>query len=156
MGLAKNLDHVAVTVSDLDRSVDFYTNLLGFEEVERHRLEGQEISAMAGKPNIIMQVVRLATPETPNILLDLQLYIEPPASVSDATLGMANHGHLCYGVSDLEAAHKDLTQKGVEFVSEPVIFDLGEEWDYGALKVVFLKDPDGFIIELVEMPEKKG
>ena len=60
------------------------------------------------------------------------------------------------GVNDLEAAHKELTEKGVEFVSEPVVFDLGEEWDYGALKVVFLKDPDGFIIELMEMPEKKG
>jgi len=155
MSLIKNLDHVAVTVSDLDSSLHFYTNLLGFEEVERHRLEGQTISAMAGKSNVIMQVVRLATPETPNILLDLQLYIEPPGGVSNAELGMANHAHLCYSVSDLEAAHKDLTQKGVEFVSEPVIFDLGEQWDYGALKVVFLKDPDGFIIELIELPKKK-
>ena len=156
MGLVKNLDHVAVTVSDLDRSLDFYTNVLGFEEMERHRLEGQEISAMAGKPKVIMQVVRLAPPDTPNILLDLQLYIEPSGSISDAALGMANQGHFCYGVNDLEAAHKELTEKGVEFVSEPVVFDLGEEWDYGALKVVFLKDPDGFIIELMEMPEKKG
>lgn len=65
MGLVKNLDHVAVTVSDLDRSLDFYTNVLGFEEMERHRLEGQEISAMAGKPKVIMQVVRLAPPGPP-------------------------------------------------------------------------------------------
>jgi hypothetical protein len=38
--------------------------------------------------------------------------------------------------------------KGVEFISEPVSFDL--EW--GIVHVVFFKDPDGFILELVQSP----
>ena len=44
-----------------------------------------------------------------------------------------------------------LKAKGVEFVSEPVSFDL--EW--GIVKVVFFKDPDGFVLELMEHPIQK-
>ncbi len=146
----KNLDHVAVTVSDLDRSLHFYVDLLGFKEIERHLLEGETISKMAGKKDVTLQVVRLAIPETPNILVDLQLYIEPPGEVSNAVLGMSNQGHFCFGVHDLDKAYEELTAVGVEFISEPVVFDLGDEWEYGALKVVFFKDPDGFILELME------
>ena len=58
----KNLDHVAVTVSDLDRSLHFYVDLLGFKEIERHLLEGETISKMAGKKDVTLQVVRLAIP----------------------------------------------------------------------------------------------
>ena len=65
MGVVTELDHIAVTVSDLDRSLRFYTDTLGFTEVERHRLEGETISAMAGKPEVVMQVVRLKPPEGP-------------------------------------------------------------------------------------------
>ena len=151
MGWVTNIDHVAVTVSDLDRSLEFYTDALGFVEVERHLLEGETISNMAGKPDVIMQVVRLGCPDSPKVLLDLQQYVQPPSKVSDAELGMANQGHFCYGVSDLKAAYEDLKARGVEFVSEPVTFDLGEEWDYGAVHVVFLKDPDGFVLELMQM-----
>ena len=151
MGWVKNLDHVAVTVSDLDRSLKFYTDVLGFKELERHGLEGETISTMAGKPDVIMQVVRLSCPDSPNILLDLQEYIQPPGKVSDAQLGMVNQGHFCYGVTDLKAAYEDLKAKGVKFVSEPVTFDLGEDWEYGAIHVVFLKDPDGFVLELMQM-----
>ena len=146
----KNLDHVAVTVSDLDRSLHFYVDLLGFKEIERHLLEGETISKMAGKKDVTLQVVRLAIPETPNILVDLQLYIEPPGEGSNAVLGMSNQGHFCFGVHDLDKAYEELTAVGVEFISEPVVFDLGDEWEYGALKVVFFKDPDGFILELME------
>ncbi len=149
----RNLDHVAVTVSDLDRSLAFYCDLLGFEEVERHLLEGETISKMAGKEGVVLQVVRLAIPETPNILVDLQLYIEPPGENSNAVLGMANQGHFCFGVSDMDRCYRELTAAGVEFVSEPVVFDLGDEWEYGALKVVFFKDPDGFILELMEFTD---
>ena len=154
MGLVTKLDHIAVTVSSLERSLPFYTGVLGLKEVERHLLEGETISTMAGKPGVIMQVVRLASPDTPDILVDLQEYVQPKGSVSNAKLGMANHSHFCFGVSNLQSTYRELKEKGVEFVSAPVTFDLGADWDYGAIQVVFLKDPDGFILELVEMPVK--
>jgi catechol 2,3-dioxygenase-like lactoylglutathione lyase family enzyme len=153
MKVVTRLDHIAVTVSDLDRSLSFYKDILGFEEVERHLLEGETISTMAGKPGVVMQVVRLQAPQGPQILLDLQQYVKPAGVVSNARLGMANHSHFCFGVENMDAAYKELKAKGVEFISAPVTFDLGEDWDYGALRVVFLKDPDGFILELVESPE---
>mgnify|MGYP002336436645 CR=1 FL=1 len=142
------LDHVAVTVSDMERSLAFYRDLLGLQEVERHRLEGATISTMAGKPRVVMQVVRLAPREMPGVLLDLQQYLAPPGRVSDAKLGDAAHAHICFGVPDLAAAYRDLSARGVEFVSAPVSFDL--EW--GSVHVVFLKDPDGFIVELMQAP----
>ena len=119
------LDHVAVTVSDMERSLAFYCDLLGLKEVERHHLEGETISKMAGKPDVIMEVVRLEAPETPGVLLDLQQYVTPEGRVSDAQLGDVAHSHFCFGVPDVWEAYKDLTSKGVEFVSEPVSFGLG-------------------------------
>ena len=145
------LDHVAVTVSDMDRSLAFYCDLLGLKEVERHHLEGETISKMAGKPDVIMEVVRLEAPETPGVLLDLQQYVTPEGRVSEAQLGDVAHSHFCFGVPDVWEAYKDLTSKGVEFVSEPVSFDL--EW--GIVYVVFFKDPDGFILELMQVPVEK-
>lgn len=145
------LDHVSVTVSDMERSLAFYCDLLGLKEVERHRLEGETISKMAGKPDVIMEVVRLEAPETPGVMLDLQQYVVPEGKVSDAQLGDIAHSHFCFGVPDMWAAYKDLTAKGVQFVSEPVSFDL--EW--GIVYVVFFKDPDGFILELMQVPVAK-
>jgi glyoxylase I family protein len=145
---AKVLDHISVTVSDLDRSLGFYRDLLGLKEVERHRLEGDTISRMAGKANVVLDVVRLAAPETPTILLDLQQYVSPQGKVSDAKLGDVAHSHFCFGVPNLAEAYTSLKAQGAEFVSEPVSFDLG----WGIVHVVFLKDPDGFIIELVQVP----
>ena len=47
LNLVNVLDHVSVTVSDMDRSLAFYCDMLGLKEVERHRLEGENISKMA-------------------------------------------------------------------------------------------------------------
>jgi catechol 2,3-dioxygenase-like lactoylglutathione lyase family enzyme len=143
------LDHVSVTVSDLERSVAFYRDVLGLDEVERHRLEGETISTMAGKQGVVLEVVRLAAPRTPGVLLDLQQYLAPPGSVSNAELGDVGHSHICFGVGDMEMACRELRQCGADFVSNPVEFDL----DSGVLRVVFLNDPDGNVLELVHYPE---
>lgn len=145
------LDHVSITVSDMNRSLAFYCDMLGLKEVERHHLEGDTISKMAGKPGVIMEVVRLIAPETPGIMLDLQQYVVPEGKVSDAQLGDVAHSHLCFGVPDVWVAYQDLKAKGVEFISEPVSFDL----DWGIVYVVFFKDPDGFILELMQVPIEK-
>ncbi|MBM3679446.1 MAG: hypothetical protein FJW96_16465 [Actinobacteria bacterium] len=146
MTFVRTTDHVAVTVSDLDRSLAFYSGLLGLREVERHLLEGAVISQMTGKPGTVMQVVRLQAPDTRGVLIDLQQYIAPPGGPSDSKLGDVANAHFCFGIKGLPDAYKRLSARGVEFVSEPVTFEL----ETGTVHVVFLKDPDGFILELVD------
>ena len=148
LNLVNVLDHVSITVSDMNRSLEFYRDLIGLKEVERHLLEGEGISKMAAKDNVVMQVVRLIAPETEGIEIDLQQYVDGGGTVSDAKLGDVGHSHICFGVPNLADAYATLTQKGVEFVSEPVSFDL--EW--AIVHVVFFKDPDGYVLELMQVP----
>ena len=149
--LVNVLDHVSVTVSDMDRSLDFYCGLLGLKEVERHRLEGEGISKMAGKENVVMDVVRIVAPETESIEIDLQQYLEPEGKVSNGKLGDVGHSHICFGVPNMAEAYETLCNKGVRFVSEPVSFDLG----WAIVHVVFFEDPDGYVLELMQVPFEK-
>ena len=72
LNLVNVLDHVSVAVSDMDRSLAFYRDLLGLKEEEPYLLEGEGISKMAGKDEVVMQVVRLTAPETEGIEIDRQ------------------------------------------------------------------------------------
>ena len=148
---ARKLDHVAITVRDLDRSLAFYQGQLGLQEVARHRLEEEPISTMVGKKGVVMQVVRLISPGTPGIQIDLQQYLAPEGRVADSLLGDVRNSHVAFEVDDMADAYQHLSANGVAFVSPPVTFDLGDE---GTVRVVFLKDPDGFILELVETRAK--
>jgi glyoxylase I family protein len=152
MTVVGRLDHVAVTVSDLDRSLGFYRDALGLTEVERHRLDGEGISQMAAKPGVVLEVVRLADRERGDVLLDLQRYVAPPGGTSEADLGDVAHAHFCFVVDDLAAMVADLRDRGVTVVSEPVRFDL----ESGSMHVVFVRDPDGFVVELVQYPSPGG
>jgi glyoxylase I family protein len=147
---AIKLDHLAVTVSDMDRSIAFYCDLLGLKVESSHDLEGETISRMAAKESVHMKVVRLICPETPGIQIDLQQYLEPQGKVADSKLGDVANSHFCIEVEDIHRAYRELQSKGVEFVSEPVEFDLEHE---GVLGVVFFLDPDGYVLELVDYPK---
>ena len=103
---------------------------------------------MAGKESVVMEVVRLVAPETEGIEIDLQQYLEPEGKLSDTELGDVGHSHICFGVANLAQAYEDLSAKGVVFVSEPVSFDLG----WAIVHVVFFEDPDGYVLELMQVP----
>lgn len=141
------LDHLAVTVSDMDRSLRFYRDLLGLKQVSSHDLEGESISRMAGKERVRMKVVRLACADTPGVQIDLQQYLEPKGKLADSKLGDVANSHFCVGVQDIQKACAELRAQGVRFISEPVYFDLEHE---GKIGVVFFLDPDGYVLEMVE------
>lgn len=144
---ATKFDHMAVTVSDMDRSLKFYCDLLGLKRESEHDLAGDLISKMAGKDEVRMKVVRLICPQTPGVQIDLQQYLEPKGKVSDSKLGDVANSHFCVEVDDIKAAYEKLKAQGVAFVSEPVVFDLEHE---GKIGCVFFLDPDGYVLELTE------
>ena len=144
---ATKFDHVAVTVSNMDRSLAFYCDLLGLQRASDHDLAGETISKMAGKQRVEMKVVRLLCPQTPGIHIDLQEYLEPKGKLADSKLGDIANSHFCIEVEDIRQAYAELQSRGVEFVSEPVEFDLEHE---GKIGCVFFLDPDGYVLELTE------
>jgi len=143
------LDHIAITVSDTTRSLDFYCGLLGLVKVEQHQLAGEDMDKVNGRTSGRAQSTRLSAAETPGILIDLQEYFELPNERATAQLGQVGATHFCLSVAGLNGLCDELRGKGVELLSDPVDFEL----EHGSVTVVFLRDPDGNFVELVEEHE---
>jgi len=144
--VAKGLNHIAITVSDTQRSLRFYCDLLGLEQVEQHPLEGDKIEKALGLSGARAQSTRLAAAGTPGILIDLMEFFTPQMDSCIPPSGAVGSTHFCLAVDGLADAYERLKAQGVEFVSEPVTFELTE----GSVTVVFTHDPDGNVVELVD------
>jgi catechol 2,3-dioxygenase-like lactoylglutathione lyase family enzyme len=147
--VAKALDHIAVTVSDTELSLRFYCDVLGLEQVEQHQLDGAKIEKALGVAGANAQSTRLAVKNTPSILIDLMEFRTPSQDPCLAPTGAVGSTHFCLAVDDLSGVYGRLQDAGVEFVSEPVTFELTE----GSVTVVFTHDPDGNVIELMDLQE---
>ena len=61
----KAFDHVAITVSDTERALEFYVGKLGLRQVEQHQLEGEKCDMAGGMQGSRAQSTRLAAADTP-------------------------------------------------------------------------------------------
>ena len=121
--------HTMVRVADLEKSVDFYTRLLGME-VQRRRDNPDEAVAYVGYGD-----------EDHNHAIEL---IHEPAR--DAAFEMGNcYGHVALAVPDLYALCETLEKAGVEFRQAAGPIRPGS-----ANLLAFVRDPDGYEIELTE------
>ena len=71
---ATKFDHVAITVSDTQKSLDFYVGKLGLRQVEQHALEGDKVDEANGLQGARAQSTRLLAPESTDVLIDLLEY----------------------------------------------------------------------------------
>jgi catechol 2,3-dioxygenase-like lactoylglutathione lyase family enzyme len=132
--------HTGITVSDLDRSVQFYERL-GYEVIERMEEHGEEVERGLGVPGATLSVAML---EAPRGMLELIQYKKPdgsPAHLPNNGIGAA---HVCVEVEDVDAAFSELRGEGVEFFSGPITHESGIRW-------VYAKDPDGITAELLQV-----
>ena len=142
----KTFDHVAVTVSDTERALEFYVGKLGLRQAENHQLEGDKVDEASGLVGARAQSTRLLAPESPDILIDLLEYYEPDGQTHITPMGSVGSCHFALVVDDLPGAVEELKAKGVPFISGPVNFELTE----GSVSVCFCQDPDGNYVELME------
>ncbi len=137
-----NLSHpiidIAITCSNFDASLDFYHNKLGLEIVMDLEIPSDLATDVGLAPTGFRQV-RLQAGNTLIKLMDIQ---NPPPTPSDEF--SAGVRWLTFIVEDIQNVIDSLEQKGVEFLSEPISAP-------DAVGVACTKDPDGILIELVQI-----
>jgi catechol 2,3-dioxygenase-like lactoylglutathione lyase family enzyme len=142
-GLSAN--HVGLTVSDLERSVAFYCDLLGFNiAYERGEVTAEYMPRLVGIPGARLKIVGL---DIPGLHIDLVEYIEPKGGTSAGTTADVGNLHIGFTVDDLWAAYRHLSAAGVRFKSEPVSPTTGP--NKGGWAVYFI-DPDGITLEMIQ------
>ena len=141
------LNHIAVTVSDTQRSLDFYVGKLGLIQVEQHHLPMSSIDTVFGLTGASGTSTRLQVPGQPEILIDIMELSGAEGGTSVQPLGSIGSTHMAFTVEDLESVVAELRAKGVGFVSDPVTFHLTD----GSATVCFMRDPDGNYVELEEV-----
>ena len=144
-------DHTSYTVSDLDRSLAFYTRLLGLEILWQRDIENPYFCEIIGFPSCSVRGAHLRIPGSDHHI-ELFEYMEPGGSKADVRTMNVGSSHVSLVVEDLVAAYEELKAKGVEFRSPPVEITAGaNQGGWG----VYLLDPDGITVELFQRVGKK-
>jgi lactoylglutathione lyase len=141
--------HTGFQVADLDRSLAFYRDLLGFEVVWTRVVTEEYIGRLVGYPGLELHQALLRVPGSEHCL-ELLDYRNVERFAVDTRTANPGTGHICLWVDDLATIHGALAAKGVAFVSPPVTPTVGP--NVGRL-VVYMIDPDGIRVELVERPD---
>jgi glyoxylase I family protein len=141
------LNHIAVTVSDTQRSLDFYVGMLGLVQVEQHHLPMSSIDTVFGLTGASGTSTRLQVPGQPDILIDIMELSGAQEGTAVQPLGSMGSTHMAFTVDNLDEVVAELKAKGVSFISDPVTFHLTD----GSVTVVFMRDPDGNHVELEEV-----
>ncbi len=141
------MSHVGICVSDWRRSLRFYHDLLGFRYVSELELAGEPSATLLGLGrDLAFRAVYL---EREGVTIEL-LHYDRPAVTGDGEprpMNALGFTHLSLRVEDLDATVEKLAAEGVRILAETRI-------DIPAAKTraIFLTDPDGLRIELVERP----
>lgn len=138
--------HTGITVSDLERALDFYCGLLGLELAFRRRYEEPYIFRLVGVPEATALEVALIVQPHSGHRVELLEYVGADRRDGRSRACDAGSGHLGFLVDDIAAVVHRLRVAGVELVApEPVRIDAGP--NTGAIGI-YTRDPDGFIVEL--------
>lgn len=132
-----SIDHTAISVSDLDVSIPFYTEILGFTCERIFDIpDGNGRIALLKKADFTIEMFQFVNaqpyPDNNGILIN--------------DLKKIGVKHIALRVNDIWAAATFLREKGVESINEPV---RGARGHYR----FFIKDPDGIPLELTEGPD---
>lgn len=142
--------HMGLTVTEIDRSLNFYCGLLGFELATRWTRDEDYIRALLGFPDLILHAAILRVPGCGSIV-ELVQYDEVARTRVQASHADPGTCHLSLFVTELDQFASRLRDVGVEFVADPVTPTIGPNANGRA---VYILDPDGIRVELTQSPNR--
>jgi catechol 2,3-dioxygenase-like lactoylglutathione lyase family enzyme len=153
--LVDAVDSVGITVSDLDRSVEFFSSVLTFEKVSEVEVSGSEYEHLQGVFGLRMRVARMRLGTE---FIELTEYLAPrgrPLPV-DFRSNDRWFQHIAIIVSDMDKAYQVLRKHRVEHASTGP--QRLPDWNEsaGGIKAFYFRDPDGHHLEILAFPPGKG
>lgn len=153
--LVTSVDAVGITVSDMDRAVDFYSKVLTFEKISDTEAAGDDYEHLEGVFGARARIVRMRLGDE---FIELTEYLAPkgiPIPV-DSRSNDRWFQHIAVIVSDMDKAYAVLRQNRVEFASSGP--QLLPDWNRNAagISAFYFKDPDEHPVEILHFPPDKG
>ena len=153
--LVQGVDAIAITVSDMDRTVDFYSKVLSFEKVSDTEVAGESYEELEGVFGLRMRMVRMKLGDES---IELTEFLAPkgrPIAV-DSRSNDRWFQHIAIIVSDMDKAYAWLRQNKVEHASSGP--QKLPEWNKKAagISAFYFKDPDEHPVEILQFPPDKG
>ena len=150
------VDSIGMTVSDMDRSVAFYSNVLAFKPISDVEVDGPEYDQLWGIFGVRARVVRMQLGAQQ---LELIEFLAPPDVRPIPVPSYSNDlwfQHFAIVVRDMEAAWAQLRKHHVRQISpRPQTIPISNPAAAG-IKAIKFRDPDGHNLELLWFPEGKG
>jgi catechol 2,3-dioxygenase-like lactoylglutathione lyase family enzyme len=146
-------DHTGITVSNLERSLAFWRDVLGFEFSHRAHQTGRMAEEITGVKGAELKLAVVKTPGGHKI--ELLEYVAPADRKKDVDLRPCDvgHVHVALIVENLEALLKRITESGWKAAGEPQTLTAGPN---AGKRVIYVRDPDGTTIEFMELVSEGG
>ncbi|TMA11080.1 MAG: VOC family protein [Deltaproteobacteria bacterium] len=153
--LVKSVDAVGMTVSDMDRSVEFFSKVLSFEKTSDVEVAGSEYEQLQGLFGLRMRVVRM---KLGGEFIELTEYLVPKGRPIPVDSRSNDHWfqHIAIVVSDMDKAYQHLRSYKVQHASTAP--QRLPDWNKAAagIRAFYFRDPDGHNLEVIYFPPGKG
>jgi catechol 2,3-dioxygenase-like lactoylglutathione lyase family enzyme len=153
--LVEGVDSIVITVSDIDRAVDFYTNVLPFRRVADREAAGENYEHLFGLFGLRVRMVRLALGDE---YIELAEFLAPRGRPhpADSRSNDRWFQHVALIVRDMDEAYAHLRRHKVEHASSGP--QRLPDWNSaaGGIEAFYFRDPDGNPLEILHFPPGKG
>jgi catechol 2,3-dioxygenase-like lactoylglutathione lyase family enzyme len=142
-------DHTGITVSNLERSLAFWRDVLGFELSHRAHQTGELATEITGIPGAEISLAVLKVPGGHKI--ELLQYMAPANRKKNVDLRPCDVGsaHVALTVDDLDAVLEKVAACGWNAAGKPQTLTTGPN---AGKRVIYVSDPDGTTIEFMQPP----
>jgi catechol 2,3-dioxygenase-like lactoylglutathione lyase family enzyme len=138
--------HIGITVSNLDRSLEFYRDVFGLDPGMIFNItSGPRQAAALDLPE---HTQRVALMPVGDFVVEL-IEFTPTRRDFDMRQDDVGYAYMSFGVNDLEEVYARLTERGLKFNSEPMVS--ADIEPVAGSKFCILKDPDGKNIEFIQI-----
>ncbi|PZV12828.1 MAG: glyoxalase [Pseudanabaena sp.] len=149
------VDSVGITVSDMDKAIQFYSEVLSFQKVSDVEVLGSEYERLQGLFGVRLRVVKM---RLGGEILELTEYLTPkgrPIPV-DSRSNDRWFQHIAIAVSDMDKAYEILRKFKVQHASTAPQRIPDTNKAAAGIRAFYFKDPDGHNLEIIYFPKGKG